>query len=253
MKRGHIVRISTGIEGLNELVDGGFIAERVYLVSGPPGSGKTTFGMQFLTHGAALGDVGLYTTLLECPQNIIDDMSNYTMNLQTLMKMQKLFLLDFGPKMDYGFADELHDFLNPNHEAVSTTAEGDPPSPAVLFKEIEKYVSEYNVKRLVIDSVSAIRFTTSDPSLEEKEINRLIHNLKGLGCTTILLSEMIDPNSYTTEQFASHGLIFLHNFLNKRTMTRALQIVKIRGTKHDCNMRSIQFNEGGIKVLDCLV
>jgi KaiC/GvpD/RAD55 family RecA-like ATPase len=246
------VRISTGIHGLNELIDGGFIAERVYLICGPPGSGKTTFGMQFLTHGAALGEVGLYATLLESPQNIIDDMSNYSMNLSILMKMKKLFFLDIGPKMDYGFADELHDFLNPKYDAMRSTAEGNAPSPAALFAEIEKYVSEHNVKRLVIDSVSAIRFTTSDPSLEEKEINRLIRNLKELGCTTILLSEMIDQNSYTTEQFASHGLIFLHNFLHKKTMTRALQIVKMRGIKHDCNMRGIQFHEGGIKVVDYL-
>ncbi|MCG7853424.1 MAG: ATPase [Methanosarcinaceae archaeon] len=246
------MRISTGIHGLNELIDGGFLAERVYLVCGPPGSGKTTFGMQFLTHGAALGEVGLYATLLESPQNIIDDMSNYSMNLSILMKMKKLFFLNLGPKMDYGFADELYEFLTPKHEVVRTTAEGAPPSPAVAFKEIKKHVSEHNVKRLVIDSVSAIRFTTSDPSLEEKEINRLIRNLKELGCTTILLSEMIDTNSYTTEQFASHGLIFLHNFLHKKTMTRALQIVKMRGIKHDCNMRGLQFHGGGIKVVDYL-
>jgi KaiC/GvpD/RAD55 family RecA-like ATPase len=101
------MRIQTGIEGFDELVQGGLLSERVYLVSGPPGSGKTTFCVQFLAHGAALGDVGLYVTLLESPQNIIDDMSNYSMNVIPLLKMRKLLFADLGPRMEYGNMDEL--------------------------------------------------------------------------------------------------------------------------------------------------
>ncbi|MBN2488810.1 MAG: ATPase [Methanosarcinaceae archaeon] len=246
------MRIPTGIEGFDELVQGGLLVERVYLVSGPPGSGKTTFGVQFLAHGAATGEVGLYVTLLESPQNIVDDMSNYAMNVPTLIKMQKLLFADLGPRMEYGYMDELHDVITPEYEIGRSSAEGDAPSPAMVFKEIASYVSEYNVKRLVIDSVSAIRFTTNDSSLEEKEMSRFIRNLKKLGCTTILLSELTDPDSYTTEQFASHGVIFLHNFLYEKTMTRALQIIKMRGTKHDCNMRGIKFTEKGLNVVDFL-
>ncbi len=246
------MRIPTGIEGFDELVQGGLLEERIYLVSGPPGSGKTTFGVQFLAHGAALGEVGLYVTLLESPQNIIDDMSNYAMNVPTLIKMKKLLFADLGPRMEYGYMDELHEVITPDYEVGHTSVEGEAPSPAVVFKEIAGYIAEYNIKRLVIDSVSAIRFTTKDLSLEEKEMSRFIRNLKRLGCTTILLSEMTDPNSYTTEQFASHGVVFLHNFLYDKTMTRALQVIKMRGTKHDCNMRGVHFTEKGIKVVDYL-
>jgi len=246
------MRIPTGIGGFDELVQGGLLSERVYLISGPPGSGKTTFGVQFLAYGGTLGEVGLYVTLLESPQNIIDDMSGYAMNVPTLIKMQKLLFADLGPRMEYGYMDELHEIITPEYEVGRTSVEGEAPSPAVVFKEIANYVTEYNVKRLVIDSVSAIRFTTHDTSLEEKEMSRFIRNLKRLGCTTILLSEMTDPNSYTTEQFASHGVVFLHNFLYEKTMTRALQVIKMRGTRHDCNMRGIQFTEKGIKVVDYL-
>jgi len=242
------MRIKTGIEGFDELVQGGLLSDRVYLVSGPPGSGKTTFCVQYLAHGAALGETGLYVTLLESPQNIIDDMSNYSMNVVTLIKMKKLLFADLGPRMEYGFMDEMSEYITPDYEVSQTATEREAPSPAMVFREIAAYVSEYDVKRLVIDSVSAIRFTTRDLSLQEKEMSRFIRNLKKLGCTTILISEMTDPGAYSTEQFAAHGVIFMHNFLYDKTMTRAMQIIKMRGTKHDCNMRSVSFSDKGLEI-----
>ncbi len=242
------MRIPTGIEGFDDLVQGGFLSDRVYVLSGPPGSGKTTFGVQFLAHGAALGEVGLYVTLLECPQNIINDMSNYAMNVPTLIKMQKLLFADLGPRMEYGYMDEINEFVTTDYNLGKSSTESEAPSPSIVFKEIAAYVSEYDVKRLVIDSVSAIRFTSKDLSLQEKEMSRFIRNLKKLGCTTVLLSEMTDPTAYSTEQFAANGVIFMHNFLYDKTMTRAIQVIKMRGTRHDCNMHNVSFTEKGLKV-----
>ncbi|WP_406669850.1 ATPase domain-containing protein [Methanolobus sp. ZRKC4] len=239
------MRIKTGIEGFDEVVQGGLLAERVYLVSGPPGSGKTTFCVQYLAHGATHGEVGLYATLLECPQNIIDDMSNFSLNIPALIKGQKLLFADLGPRMEYGYMDELNEFITPDYNVGRASIESEAPSPSMVFKEIAAYVSEYDVKRLVIDSVSAIRFTTKDLSLQEKEMSRFIRNLKKLGCTTILISEMTDPRAYSTEQFAAHGVIFMHNFLYDKTMTRAIQVIKMSGTRHDCNMRAVNFTENG--------
>jgi KaiC/GvpD/RAD55 family RecA-like ATPase len=246
------MRIQTGVEGFDDLVQGGLLAERVYLVSGPPGCGKTTFCVQYLAHGAAFGEVGLYVSLLESPQNIIDDMSNYSMNVMTLIKMQKLLFADLGPRMEYGFIDEFNEYVTPEYEVGRSAVENEAPSPANVFKEIAAYVAEYDVKRLVIDSVSAIRFTSKDFSLQEKEMSRFIRNLKKLGCTTILISEMTDPSAYSTEQFAAHGVIFMHNFLYDKTMTRAIQVIKMRGTKHDCNLRNVEFTEKGLTIKDLL-
>lgn len=246
------MRIESGIDGLDEIIQGGLLSERVYLLSGPPGGGKTTFGVQFLAKGALQGDVGLYVTLLECPQNIINDMSNYSFNVIPLIKMKKLLFADLGPRMEYGYMDEMRDIAQPHEWIEGVSNEHVAPSPALVFKELVAYVTEYNVKRLVIDSMTAIRFATHDPALQEKEMNRFIRNLKKLGCTTILIGELTDPTAYTTEQFASHGVIFMHNFLYEKQMTRAIQIIKMRGTKHDCNMHKVQFTEHGLQVEDLL-
>jgi KaiC/GvpD/RAD55 family RecA-like ATPase len=66
----------------------------------------------------------------------------------------------------------------------------------------------------------------------------------------ILISELTNPNSYTAEQFAAHGVIFLHHFLdeNTKSMVRAIQIVKMRGTKHDSSLKKLMFEDDGLIV-----
>lgn len=245
------MRIKTGIEGFDVLIEEGLLQGRQYLVSGSPGSGKTTFGVQFLATGAMEGETGAYVTLSESIGTIIEDMSRYDLHIQELIKKNKLYFLDIGPTMDYGEYDELSMLITPDIEQQGTEPpENAPPTPYKVFKSVETLVKQYSVKRLVIDSLSAVRFTSQQPAFEERSIGRFIRNLKNLGCTTVLLSELLKPEAYTIEQFASHGVIFLHNFMNKQeNMVRALQIIKMRGTKHDCKMHGIEFTDKGIKVL----
>lgn len=245
------MRVATGIEGFDELIQGGLVPNRVYALSGPPGSGKTTFGVQFLARGAMGGETGLYLSLTENPDSIIHDMSNYTLNVPALVQMKKLMFVDLGPKLEYGYMDDLSAVITPTYEpgTKNSTSEHESPSPATVFRHIQSYVKQYGIKRLVIDSISSIRFTVNGDSLAENEMKRFIHNLTKLGCTIILIGDMVDPTAYTTEQFASNGVIFMHNFMNGRKMVRAIQIIKMRGTQHDCDMRKIEFTQNGMKVL----
>ncbi|HEY6586107.1 MAG TPA: ATPase domain-containing protein [Candidatus Methanoperedens sp.] len=244
------MRIKSGIEGFDALVEGGLLQERQYLLSGSPGSGKTTFGVQFLMAGTIEGQAGAYIALSESIGTIIEDMTRYNPQIVDLIKNKKLFFIDLGPSANYGEYDEISNVITPDyHQQSGDTPANQAPTPFSVFKEVEKQVQQSGIKRLVIDSLSSIRFTTQNPATEERSIGRFIRNLKTLGCTTILLSELTKPDAYTIEQFASHGVIFLHNFMDKQgSMVRALQIIKMRGTKHDCEMRSIEFSDKGIKV-----
>ncbi len=247
------MRIKTGIEGLDALVEGGLLQGRQYLVSGSPGSGKTTFGVQFLVAGALEGEAGAYIALNESIGTIIEDMSRYNLQIEDLIKKRKMFFLDIGPTMNYGQYDEISTYITPNYDQQATDSpENAPPTPYSVFKNVEALVKQNGIRRLVIDSLSAIRFTAQDAAKEERSISRFIRNLKNLGCTTVLLSELTKPDAYTIEQFASHGVIFLHNFLDKGSMVRTLQIIKMRGTKHDCDMRGIEFTDKGLRVQKAL-
>jgi KaiC/GvpD/RAD55 family RecA-like ATPase len=245
------MRIKTGIEGFDVLVEGGLLQGRQYLVSGSPGSGKTTFGVQFLCTGALLGEPGAFIALSESIETIKQDMLRYLIHTAELEIKKKLFFIDLGPNIKYGEYDEISHFITPDYQQqLGDSPANTPPTPFSVFKEVEIQVKNLGIKRLVIDSLSAIRFTSMNPSAEERSIGRFIRNLKNLGCTTILLSELTKPDAYTIEQFASHGVIFLHNFMDKQgNMVRALQIIKMRGTKHDCDMRYIEFTDKGMKIL----
>ncbi len=244
------MRIKTGIEGFDPLIEGGLLQGRQYLLSGSPGSGKTTFGVQFLAQGALEGEPGAYIALSESIGTIVEDMSRYNLEINDLIAKKKLFFIDLGPSIIYGEYDEISNLITPDyHQQSSESPANQPPTPFTVFKEVEKQVKQFNIKRLVIDSLSSIRFTSQNPASEERSIGRFIRNLKNLGCTSVLISELTEPDAYTIEQFASHGVIFLHNFMDKQgNMVRAVQIIKMRGTKHDCEMRTVEFSDKGLKV-----
>ena len=173
------MRIKSGIEGFDALVEGGLLRERQYLLSGSPGSGKTTFGVQFLAAGALEGEAGAYIALSESIGTIVEDMSRYNLQIADLIKNKKLFFIDLGPSANYGEYDEISNVITPDyHQQSGDTPANQAPTPFSVFKEVEKQVHQFGIKRLVIDSLSSIRFTTQNPAAEERSIGRFIRNLK---------------------------------------------------------------------------
>ena len=90
-------RVSIGIEGLDELTNGGFPEKTVNLVSGPAGSAKSLLGMTFIHHGAKnFDEPGIYLTLEENRENLIRAMTNYGMNIEELEEQGKMYLMDMS-------------------------------------------------------------------------------------------------------------------------------------------------------------
>lgn len=181
----------------------------------------------------------------ESTDSIIRDMSQFNFDISTLIKLKKLHFVDLGPIREYGYFERPENYRAPDYDT-----ETDAPSPRFVYEKIKEFIETYDAKRVVIDSVSCIRFAGDNTAKQEKSVSRFIRNLKSLGCTSVLLSEMTNPSAYTIEHFASHGVIFMHNFFDpkKNSMTRAIQIIKMRGTKHDCDMKSIEITDDGIIV-----
>lgn len=230
------MRIRTGIQGFDELVQGGLISDRVYIVAGPPGAGKTTFGMHFLVQGAKEGERGLYVSLTEDPRNIIEDMSTYSFNVKRYSLAGLILFVDMGP-----LSIQYMNAVKNRENMKSTYAEE-------IFKKISALVRIKGVKRIVIDSVLTLKYGSGSEEDQNREIARFFRSLKDLKATSLILSEMTDLSNYSPEHYMAHGVIFLHNFLNGNTMTRALQVIKMRGTHHDCDMHKMEITGDGIRV-----
>jgi len=80
------------------------------------------------------------------------------------------------------------------------------------------------------------------------EITGFISALKQTDATILLISEMTDPTSYSDEHYLAHGVIFFHNFLDSGGMTRGVQVIKMRGTAIDSEIRELSFSDQGLRV-----
>jgi KaiC/GvpD/RAD55 family RecA-like ATPase len=220
------MRLSSGVPGFDELVEGGLLEDRLYVVSGPPGSGKTTFCSQFITQGAKEGDDCLYVTMHETKEELMQDMAGY----------------DFG--FDRAVQSENVQFLNLVTEAGKRTITQF-GSDGGLTNRLVAFIKSNDVDRVVIDSTMLLQHFFSDMA---DEITGFLSALKQTDATTLLISEMTDPTSYSDEHYLAHGVVFFHNFLDSSGMTRGIQVIKMRGTAIDCDIREISFSNQGLRV-----
>jgi len=221
------MRVSSGVPGFDDIVQGGLLKDRLYVVSGPPGSGKTTFSTQFITQGAKAGENCLYVTMHETKEELMQDMSGYEFGFDQVMasgKIQFLNLMtDSGKRTITQFGTE-----------------------GGLTNRIVAFLEQQDIDRAVIDSTMLLQHFFNDVS---DEITGFLSALKQTGTTVVLISEMTDPSSYADEHYLAHGVIFFHNYLENGGMTRGVQVIKMRGTAIDCDIRAIEFSNTGLRVL----
>ena len=225
-------RVPTGIDGFDRLVEGGLFEGRLYVLSGPPGSGKTTFSTQFLVTGALQGKNCFFLSMHETKEELVNDMSRYEFGLQRVGDQGHIEFLNI-------FSQEGRRVLFGNRNPGSQS------SPEVLAKRIVTFANSNNVDRIAIDSMMMLEHYFDDTT---EDVSRFLSELKQADATVLLISEMTDPSAYTKEHYLGHGVIFLHNYLGAEGMQRGVQIVKMRGTNIDCDIRPITFTEGGMVV-----
>ncbi|MBI5228492.1 AAA family ATPase [Candidatus Micrarchaeota archaeon] len=217
-------RIHTGIDGLDELIEGGFPEGSSVLVSGGPGSGKSIFCMQYLYSGAKEYDEpGVYITMEEGPHNLWWNMQRFKWDLLPLEKAGKLKIFKFEPSPDMTDLEE-------------------------QAKKIVEKAREMNARRVVIDSISAFSFWIENVAKIRYGIYVLIEELRKINCTSVLTSETLggkkEYSRFGVEEFLVDGLVMLY-FVPPH---RILFVRKMRGTKHSMSVHPLEITEKGLVV-----
>ncbi len=212
-------RVPTGIEGLDELLGGGFPKGRIILVSGGPGTGKTVFAMQYLYRGVVEhGDKGVFVTLDEPIERLDENMASFGIDLPKLREEGKLSIVALNPI-----------------QFVTIR-------PGGLIHIIREAVKP-GVKRLAIDPLTTMLLQEKDPYQQRLDIMRLFSTLSELGCTVVVTSEARHATltrTFHVEEFLADGVIILHKVILKSKVIQALQIEKMRGITYDGQLRPYQ-------------
>jgi KaiC/GvpD/RAD55 family RecA-like ATPase len=226
------MRIPSGVSGFDHLIEGGFLPGRLYVLSGPPGSGKTTFTAQFVAEGLRNGENCMYITMHETREELVNDMSSYDFGFETLTSSDQFRFINLASQKG-------------KHVLNQFSGNGGTSGVQSLTDKIVAFVNSRKVDRLVIDSTMLLQLLFTG---DDAEMTRFLTALKQGDATTLLISEMTDPSSYSDEHFLAHGVIFFHNYLEATGMTRGIQVVKMRGTDIDCDIRSLKFEDEGLVV-----
>ncbi|ODS42973.1 MAG: hypothetical protein MSIBF_06905 [Candidatus Altiarchaeales archaeon IMC4] len=226
-------RVKTGIKGLDEMLHGGLIEGRPYLVSGGPGAGKTILCMQFLMEGAKNKEKGLYISLEEPAAELKKDMVSFGWDLQGVK------IMDATQEAGSGIWLLKTDSVMSKPEFNVTN----------LIKVINDKLVEYKPKRIVIDSVTSIRLLYERKTDMRRDLLSLINFLIKSGCTTMLTAETgsREGNSLM-EEFLTSGLIKLHSIETRGERISAVSVDKMRGSDFDRHIRPMKITNDGIVV-----
>ncbi|WP_406660023.1 ATPase domain-containing protein [Methanolobus sp. ZRKC3] len=236
-----MTRVPTGIPGFDDLIEGGFIENDVILLRGGPGAGKSTFGAQYLHEGIEkYNEPGVYITFEETPARIMRNMWRHGWDLERLIKEDKLRIIRADP-IAYGRYIEKNKDPNSNKETDDTTIE-------TVLKQIFASIQEIGAKRLFIDSITSLKISP-DPVDVRYIILEFIKNIENFDCTTLITSEINkDSDHFSVEEYLAEGVICLQVFRIAGERIRSIEILKMRGVKHDEALRPYAIADQGIVV-----
>lgn len=217
-----LARISTGIQGLDQLISGGFLSGKVYLISGEAGTGKTIFGLQYIFNGLIRGESGIYVSGDEKPNHLIVDAQSLGWDFDKYVKEQKLGLLDVSPY----FAN-----MRLGKEKVDVRT---------VVTDLTKHVRRIDAKRIVIDPIAPLVFGEECSACVQEYVRSLIFAIEdNLQCTTVITSGILSGSSalsrYGVEEFVAEGVIVLSTDKRNGQRVRTLFIRKMRSTATDLN------------------
>ena len=225
-------KCSSGIQGLDEITEGGLPKGRPTLICGSAGCGKTMFAMQFLIEGAENDEPGVFVSFEETQEELEKNFASLGIDLKTLEEQKK-------------FAVE---YIYMERSEIEETGEFDLEG---LFIRLAYAVEQIGAKRIVLDTIEAIFSGLPNEFILRAELRRLFAWIKSNGLTAIITGERGENTltRYGLEEYVADCVILLDNPVVNKISTRNLRIIKYRGSSHGYNEYPFLMDEDGISVL----
>ncbi len=225
-------RATTGIPGLDEVLHGGLIEGRIYLIDGDPGAGKTTFALQYLLEGVRLGEPCLYITLSETRNELVANARSHGWSLDGI----EIFELISDELQIDGDSDLT--MYHPSEVELSATTR----------RALEK-VDAMKPRRMVFDSLSEMRLLAQTSLRYRRQILGIKQYLGGYNCTVLLLDDRTSEGPDNQLQSIAHGVISLDSHTPAYGRTRRqLRVVKFRGSDFRSGLHDFTVRHGGLSV-----
>ena len=237
--------VKTGVPGLDELMSGGFPGDRVILLIGGPGTGKTVMAAQFIHKGITdYNENGIYISLDESKRHLYQEMLTFGWDLKKLEDEKKFYFLD-ATKMSRSALAKGRIF------GETTTLRGKQLSIDKLIEELEYKIQELKAKRVAIDTLATLFQRFPDPIERRTAVTDLFESLSELEITTIVTMELpllsLD-RQVSIEEYLAHGVLIMHTMFSQGTTSRAIHVEKMRGIKINPNLVPYTIDRNGIEV-----
>lgn len=226
-------KCSSGITGFDEITEGGLPRNRITLICGSTGSGKTLFGLDFLVKGALnCNEPGIFMSFEETEDELYKNVASLNLDLEGLVLQKKI----------------LPEYIMLERKDIQKKGEFNLEG---LFIRLELAIDSIGAKRVVLDSIESFFAGVTDVGILRLEIKRLFRWLKEKQVTVIITGEM-GQGSYTRhglEEYISDCIILLDNRVREQISTRRVRVVKYRGSNHGTNEYPFVIDKNGLSVI----
>jgi len=223
----------TGIQGFDQITDGGLPQGRITLIVGGPGTGKTLFAMQFLVNGVRMyNEPGVFVAFEETKKKLAQNTASLGFKINELVQQKKLHV----------------DYIYIERKEIEETGEYDLEG---LFVRLGHAIDSIGAKRVVLDTLEAIFAGFSNEAILRAELRRLFRWLEEKGVTAIVTAERGPEmlTRYGLEEYVSDCVIVLDHRITEQVSTRRLRVVKYRGSTHGTNEYPYLIDENGMSIL----